>query len=90
MPAKKPKKDRRAKSEDLMDQRGRVSWNSLEEQTREILTKLTLYEEELLRKRFGDDLLGRESQFAVSRRRLRQIEANALRKLKLPRPSKKK
>ncbi|MEK7094313.1 MAG: hypothetical protein AAB903_03175 [Patescibacteria group bacterium] len=93
-----------------MDQRGRVSWDSvrdtmadkgyspedlmaflsLEEQTQEVLSKLTPREEELLRKRFGDGLWRRRSQFAVSRRRLRQIEANALRKLKLPRPSKKK
>ena len=63
----------------------------LSEQTRKIMTTLTPREEKVLRKRFGvgekaDHTLeevGRE--FSVTRERIRQIEAKALRKLRHPR-----
>jgi RNA polymerase primary sigma factor len=63
---------------------------ALSEQTRKIMTTLTPREEKVLRKRFGvgeksDHTLeevGRE--FNVTRERIRQIEAKALRKLRHP------
>jgi RNA polymerase primary sigma factor len=63
----------------------------LGEQTRKVMTSLTPREEKVLRKRFGvgekaDHTLeevGRE--FSVTRERIRQIEAKALRKLRHPR-----
>jgi len=63
----------------------------LSEQTRNVMTTLTPREEKVLRKRFGvgekaDHTLeevGRE--FSVTRERIRQIEAKALRKLRHPR-----
>jgi RNA polymerase primary sigma factor len=63
----------------------------LSEQTRRVMTTLTPREEKVLRKRFGvgekaDHTLeevGRE--FNVTRERIRQIEAKALRKLRHPR-----
>jgi RNA polymerase primary sigma factor len=63
----------------------------LSEQTRKVMTTLTPREEKVLRKRFGvgekaDHTLeevGRE--FNVTRERIRQIEAKALRKLRHPR-----
>ena len=63
----------------------------LSEQTRKVMTTLTPREEKVLRKRFGvgekaDHTLeevGRE--FSVTRERIRQIEAKALRKLRHPR-----
>jgi len=66
----------------------------LSEQTRKIMTTLTPREEKVLRKRFGvgekaDHTLeevGKE--FNVTRERIRQIEAKALRKLRHPRRKK--
>ena len=63
----------------------------LSEQTRRVMTTLTPREEKVLRKRFGvgekaDHTLeevGKE--FSVTRERIRQIEAKALRKLRHPR-----
>jgi RNA polymerase primary sigma factor len=71
-----------------------VNYN-LGEQTRKILTTLTPREEKVLRMRFGigeksDHTLeevGRD--FSVTRERIRQIEAKALRKLRHPSRSKK-
>ncbi|HZR81817.1 MAG TPA: RNA polymerase sigma factor RpoD [Candidatus Binatia bacterium] len=63
---------------------------SLEEQTRKVLATLTPREEQILRMRFG---IGEKSdftleevgqRFAVTRERIRQIEAKALRKLRNP------
>ena len=68
---------------------------SLEEQTRKVLATLTPREEQILRLRFG---IGEKSdytleevgqRFAVTRERIRQIEAKALRKLRHPSRSKK-
>ena len=66
-------------------------WRSrLEEQTRKVLATLTPREEQILRLRFG---IGEKSdytleevgqRFAVTRERIRQIEAKALRKLRNP------
>jgi RNA polymerase primary sigma factor len=63
---------------------------SLEEQTRKVLATLTPREEQILRMRFGigektDYTLEEVGQkFAVTRERIRQIEAKALRKLRSP------
>jgi RNA polymerase primary sigma factor len=63
---------------------------SLEEQTRKVLATLTPREEQILRLRFGigersDYTLEEVGQrFAVTRERIRQIEAKALRKLRSP------
>jgi len=65
-------------------------YSSLEEQTRKVLATLTPREEQILRMRFG---IGEKSdytleevgqRFAVTRERIRQIEAKALRKLRHP------
>ena len=62
----------------------------LEEQTRKVLATLTPREEQILRMRFGigersDFTLEEVGQrFAVTRERIRQIEAKALRKLRSP------
>ena len=69
--------------------------HSLGEQTRKVLTSLTPREEKVLRMRFGigeksDHTLeevGRD--FSVTRERIRQIEAKALRKLRHPSRSRK-
>jgi RNA polymerase primary sigma factor len=62
--------------------------SNLGEQTRKVLAPLTLREEQILRMRFG---IGQKTdytleevgkQFAVTRERIRQIEAKALRKLR--------
>ena len=67
---------------------------SLAEQTQEVLQTLTPREEKVLRKRFG---IGTENEhtleevghdFSVTRERIRQIEAKALRKLRHPNRSK--
>jgi RNA polymerase primary sigma factor len=67
---------------------------SLEEQTRKVLATLTPREEQILRLRFG---IGEKSdytleevgqRFQVTRERIRQIEAKALRKLRHPSRSK--
>jgi RNA polymerase primary sigma factor len=69
-------------------------YTSLEEQTRKVLATLTPREEQILRMRFG---IGEKSdytleevgqRFAVTRERIRQIEAKALRKLRHPSRSK--
>jgi RNA polymerase primary sigma factor len=66
---------------------------SLEEQTRKVLATLTPREEQILRMRFGigektDYTLEEVGQkFAVTRERIRQIEAKALRKLRNPQRS---
>ncbi len=71
-----------------------VSFN-LSEQTRKILATLTPREEKVLRMRFGigekaDHTLEEVGKdFAVTRERIRQIEAKALRKLRHPTRSKK-
>ena len=63
---------------------------SLEEQTRKVLATLTPREEQILRMRFGigertDYTLEEVGQkFSVTRERIRQIEAKALRKLRNP------
>ncbi len=71
-----------------------VSILNLEEQTRKVLATLTPREEQVLRLRFG---IGEKSdhtleevgvKFAVTRERIRQIEAKALRKLRHPSRSK--
>jgi RNA polymerase primary sigma factor len=68
--------------------------NSLEEVTRKVLATLTPREERVLRKRFGigeqsDHTLEEVGQdFEVTRERIRQIEAKALRKLRHPARSK--
>ena len=72
-----------------------VVYHKLGEQTRKVLTTLTPREEKVLRMRFGigeksDHTLeevGRD--FSVTRERIRQIEAKALRKLRHPSRSKK-
>ncbi|TEI18733.1 RNA polymerase sigma factor RpoD [Pseudomonas aeruginosa] len=66
---------------------------SLKESTREVLAGLTAREAKVLRMRFGIDMntdhtleeVGK--QFDVTRERIRQIEAKALRKLRHPSPS---
>ena len=67
---------------------------NLSDQTRKVLSTLTPREEKVLRMRFG---IGEKSdhtleevglQFSVTRERIRQIEAKALRKLKHPSRSK--
>ncbi len=68
--------------------------NNLEEQTRRVLRTLTPREEKVLRMRFGigeksDHTLEEVGQdFEVTRERIRQIEAKALRKLRHPSRSK--
>jgi len=68
---------------------------SLHEQTKKVLSTLTTREEKVLRMRFGigekaDHTLEEVGQdFAVTRERIRQIEAKALRKLRHPSRSKK-
>ena len=69
--------------------------SNLQEQTRKVLASLTPREEQVLRLRFGigektDHTLEEVgNRFAVTRERIRQIEAKALRKLRLPSRSKK-
>ncbi len=69
--------------------------SNLAEQTRKVLATLTPREEKVLRMRFGigersDHTLEEVGQdFAVTRERIRQIEAKALRKLRHPSRSKK-
>ena len=71
-----------------------VITNSLEETTRKVLATLTPREERVLRMRFGigeqtDHTLEEVGQdFEVTRERIRQIEAKALRKLRHPSRSK--
>jgi RNA polymerase primary sigma factor len=71
-----------------------VSTSSLEESTRKVLATLTPREERVLRMRFGigensDHTLEEVGQdFEVTRERIRQIEAKALRKLRHPARSK--
>ncbi|MFT5042413.1 MAG: RNA polymerase primary sigma factor [Hyphomicrobiaceae bacterium] len=69
--------------------------SDLQDQTRKVLASLTPREEQVLRLRFGigektdhtlEEVGGR---FSVTRERIRQIEAKALRKLRLPSRSKK-
>ena len=68
--------------------------SNLEEQTRKVLKTLTPREEKVLRMRFGigeksDHTLEEVGQdFEVTRERIRQIEAKALRKLRHPSRSK--
>jgi RNA polymerase primary sigma factor len=68
---------------------------NLQEQTKKVLASLTPREEQVLRLRFGigektDHTLEEVgNRFAVTRERIRQIEAKALRKLRLPSRSKK-
>jgi len=68
---------------------------NLQDQTRKVLATLTPREEQVLRLRFGigektDHTLEEVgSRFSVTRERIRQIEAKALRKLRLPSRSKK-
>jgi RNA polymerase primary sigma factor len=68
---------------------------NLRDQTRKVLASLTPREEQVLRMRFGIDektdhtLEEVGNRFAVTRERIRQIEAKALRKLRLPGRSKK-
>lgn len=72
-----------------------VSSNSLADQTNKVLSTLTAREEKVLRMRFGigektDHTLEEVGQsFDVTRERIRQIEAKALRKLRHPSRSKK-
>jgi RNA polymerase primary sigma factor len=67
---------------------------NLSEQTRKVLATLTPREEKVLRMRFGigedsDHTLEEVGQdFSVTRERIRQIEAKALRKLRHPSRSK--
>jgi RNA polymerase primary sigma factor len=69
--------------------------SNLRDQTRKVLSSLTPREEQVLRLRFGigektDHTLEEVgNRFAVTRERIRQIEAKALRKLRLPSRSKK-
>ncbi len=69
--------------------------HNLQDATRKVLASLTPREEQVLRMRFGigektDHTLEEVgSQFSVTRERIRQIEAKALRKLRLPSRSKK-
>ena len=69
--------------------------SNLRDQTRKVLASLTPREEQVLRLRFGigektDHTLEEVgNRFAVTRERIRQIEAKALRKLRLPSRSKK-
>jgi RNA polymerase primary sigma factor len=69
--------------------------NDLQGHTRKVLASLTPREEQVLRMRFGigektDHTLEEVgSRFSVTRERIRQIEAKALRKLRLPSRSKK-
>jgi RNA polymerase primary sigma factor len=71
-----------------------VSSLNLQEQTKKVLATLTPREEQVLRMRFGigersDHTLEEVGQkFAVTRERIRQIEAKALRKLRHPSRSK--
>ena len=71
-----------------------VVTHSLEETTRKVLATLTPREERVLRMRFGigensDHTLEEVGQnFEVTRERIRQIEAKALRKLRHPSRSK--
>ena len=68
---------------------------NLQEQTRKVLASLTPREEQVVRLRFGigektDHTLEEVGKrFSVTRERIRQIEAKALRKLRLPARSKK-
>ncbi len=68
---------------------------NLQEQTRKVLASLTPREEQVVRLRFGigektDHTLEEVGKrFSVTRERIRQIEAKALRKLRLPSRSKK-
>ena len=68
---------------------------TLQDQTNKVLASLTPREEQVLRMRFGigektDHTLEEVgNRFAVTRERIRQIEAKALRKLRLPSRSKK-
>ena len=68
---------------------------NLSQQTRKVLATLTPREEKVLRMRFGigekaDHTLEEVGKdFAVTRERIRQIEAKALRKLRHPTRSKK-
>ena len=65
-------------------------YSSLREVTKDVLESLTPREAKVLRMRFGIDMntdhtleeVGK--QFDVTRERIRQIEAKALRKLRLP------
>ena len=63
---------------------------NLQEQTRKVLATLTPREEKVLRMRFGIEMSTDHTleevgkQFDVTRERIRQIEAKALRKLKHP------
>ncbi|MFO0569146.1 MAG: sigma-70 family RNA polymerase sigma factor [Polyangiaceae bacterium] len=72
----------------------RVGAQTLSEQTRKVLKTLTPREEKVLRMRFGigeksDHTLEEVGQdFEVTRERIRQIEAKALRKLRHPSRSK--
>lgn len=69
--------------------------SNLQDQTRKVLASLTPREEQVLRLRFGigektDHTLEEVgTRFSVTRERIRQIEAKALRKLRLPSRSKK-
>ena len=68
---------------------------NLREKTREVLKTLTPREEKVLRMRFGIDVNAEHTleevgkDFSVTRERIRQIEAKALRKLRHPSRSKK-
>ena len=72
-----------------------VAFTMLKEQILSVLNTLTPREEKVLRLRYGlDDGRGRTleevgKEFNVTRERIRQIEAKALRKLKQPSKSKK-
>ena len=69
--------------------------SSLRETTRQVLASLTAREERVLRMRFGIGMNAEHTleevgqQFSVTRERIRQIEAKALRKLRHPSRSKK-
>ena len=73
---------------------GAALYNSLKEVSSQMLSSLTPREERVLRMRFGvgmntDHTLEEVGlQFSVTRERIRQIEAKALRKLKHPSRSK--
>ncbi len=72
-----------------------IANQNLRDQTRKVLASLTPREEQVLKMRFGiggktDHTLEEVgSKFSVTRERIRQIEAKALRKLRLPSRSKK-